>query len=220
MGKSIKRFKVFNKIIKGADKVKQLWNQFEVLKVGQGSNNKTVLHLVTDCSKEEILRYTTDKGLQGELKFDDGRSVSIEQRRKIFSTIKDFSLCTGYDPEYARQLLTLAFCYENAIEPFSLSDCSLEIAREFISYLIDFCIDNDIPLSENAIERTDDINSYLYSCIKRSVCCCCGKQGVVYNLTNGNKISLCNLHFDEARIKGLKEFEKLHKVYGIKVKEE
>lgn len=200
--------------------MKQHWNQFEVLKVGQGSNNKTVLQLVTDCSKEEILRYATDKGLKGELKFNDNKSISADQCRKIFATLKDFSLYTGYDAEYARHLLTLAFCYENNIEPFSLSDYSLEIAREFISYLIDFCIDNEIPLSETAIERTDDIGKYLYLCIKKTICCCCGKQGVAYNLSNGNKISLCNLHHDEAKLKGLQEFEKLFKVYGIKIKEE
>jgi hypothetical protein len=183
-------------------------------------NNKTILQVATTATKKEILRYSTNGKLQGELRLDDGKLITAEQRKKIFATIKDFSLYTGYDAEYARHLLTLAFCYETGIEPFSLSDCNIEIAREFISYLIDFCIDNDIPLSEAAIEHTDDIDKYLYICIKKSLCCVCGKLGVVYSLSNSNKISLCNKHHDEAKIKGLIEIKKLYKVYGIKVKEE
>jgi hypothetical protein len=196
-----------------------MWQAIQVLGIKE-LNNRTILQVATTASKEELLRYSTNGKLQGELRLEDGKLITAEQRKKIFATVKDFSLYTGYDAEYARHLLTLAFCYENAIEPFSLSDCSLETAREFISYLIDFCMDNEIPLSETAIERTDDIGKYLYLCIKKSICCCCGKQGVVYNQSNGNKISLCNLHHDEAKLKGLQQFEMLYKVYGIKVKEE
>jgi hypothetical protein len=196
-----------------------MWQPIKVLGMKE-TNKGTILQVATDASKEEILKYSTNGRLQGELRLEDGRMITAEQRKKVFATIKDFSLYTGYDPEYARQLFTLAFCYENGIEPFSLSDCSLETAREFINYLIDFCIDNDIPLSENAIERTDDINKYLYLCIKKSICSVCGKQGVVYSLSNGNKIFLCNLHYDEAKIKGLQEFERLYKVYPIRIKGE
>lgn len=199
--------------------MKQLWQPVQIIGIKE-QNNRTILQVAVEASKEEVLRYSTGKGLKGELRLDDGKLITAEQRKKIYATLRDFSLYTGYEIEYAKDLLKLSFCIENNIESFSLSDCSLEVAREFISYLIDFCIDNDIPLSENAKERTDDINSYLYSCIKRSACCCCGKQGVVYTLTNGNKISLCSQHHDIAKVKGMKEFERLYKIYGIKVKEE
>lgn len=182
---------------------------------------KTRIVFETDKSDlQSILKLQSNRRAESEMLIDDNRQISLKQRAKIFACIKDFSLYTGYDAEYARQLFTLSFCYENGIEPFSLSNCSLETAREFINYLIDFCMDNDIPLSENAIERTDDINKYIYMCIKKGLCCCCQKQGVVYQLANGNKISLCVSHYDEARIKGLKEFERLYKVYPIRIKEE
>ncbi|MCM0648658.1 putative HNHc nuclease [Clostridium swellfunianum] len=195
-----------------------LWQPIQVLGIKE-QDNRTILQVAIQAPKEDILRYSSNGILQGELKLDDGKLITAEQRKKIFVTIKDFSLYTGYDAEYARHLLTLAFCYENNIEPFSLSDCSLEIAREFISYLIEFFLDNDIPLSQTAIERTDDIGKYLYLCIKKSICCCCGKQGVVYSLSNDYKISLCNIHHDEAKIKGLQRFEMLYKVYGINIKD-
>lgn len=196
--------------------MKQLWQPFKVIKLGE-YNNQTILQVATKAPKEEILKYVTAHGLQGEIKFDDGRQITAEQRKKIFAIIKDFSLYTGYEAEYARQLLELAFCYECNIEPFSLSDCSLETARELINYLLDFCIENDIPLSETALERTDDIDKYLFITIKHSVCCICGKPGVIYTLDKDrNKMCLCDNHYDIAKLKGLKEFERLYKVYGIK----
>lgn len=199
--------------------MKQMWQPCKVIGIKE-SEKGTILQVATTASKEELLRYSTNGKLLGELRLEDGRLITAEQRRKIFATIKDFSLYTDYDAEYARHLLTLAFCYENGIEPFSLSDCNLEVAREFISYLIELCIDSDIPLSEDAVSRTDDINKYLYLCIKKGICCCCGKQGVSYRLTNDTRISLCNLHHDEAKLKGLIGFQRLYKVYGIRVKEE
>jgi hypothetical protein len=198
--------------------MKQMWQPVQVIAIKE-ENNRTILQVAITAPKEEILKYSLGKEIKGELRFEDYRLITAEQRKKIFSTIKDFSIYTGYDAEYARQLLTLAFCYEMGIEPFSLSNCSLEVAREFINYLIEFCIDNEIPLAETAIERTDDINKYLYMCVKKSICCCCGKQGVVYRLNDSKKISLCNTHYNEAKIKGLKDFEKLYKVYGIKINE-
>lgn len=114
----------------------------------------------------------------------------------------------------------MEFCIKNDIEIFSLSNCNLETAREFITFLIDTCIDNDIALANNPVEYTDDISAYLFSCIKRHACCVCGSQGTVYKVgREERKISLCLNHFDEASLKGLKKFESLYKVYPIKIKE-
>ncbi|MDF2800840.1 MAG: hypothetical protein K0S61_743 [Anaerocolumna sp.] len=194
--------------------MKNMWQPIEVQKISE-KNNKVILEVVTDASKDEILRYATDKGLKGDLKFDDGRTITADQRKKIFAMVKDFSLYTGYEAEYARQLLTLSFCIDFDIEPFSLSNCSLEVAREFITWLIDFCIGQDIPLSQTALERTDDIGKYLYTTLKHNICCICGDKGITYSIKQ-EKICLCDKHHDVAKLKGLEEFERLFKVYPIK----
>lgn len=197
--------------------MKQLWQPVKVLGV-KTSGNGTILQVAMDTPKEDILKYATSKGIFGELKFNDNRHISAEQRKKIYATFRDISYYTGDVIDYLKSLFKSMFCAENDIEPFSLSDCSLEVAREFISYLIDFCIDNEIPLSETPLERTDDINRYLYMTIRKGICCICGKQGVTYTLDQDkNKMCLCDLHYEQAKVKGLKEFESLYKVYGIKV---
>lgn len=195
--------------------MKSMWQSVQVLSARK-QGNKTVMQIATDTSLEEIER-CRDKGMiTGEIKLDDNKRISSEQRKKIFATIKDFSLFTGYEPEYVRDLLEFSFCYLNNIEPFSLSDCSLEVARELISYIVEFCIDNGIPLSESALNRTDDINRYLYLCIRKSICCLCGSPSIVYSIKD-KKISLCEKHHNIAKFKGLKALEQLHKVYPIKI---
>lgn len=197
--------------------MKSMWQSVQVLNVSK-RGNKTVMQIATDASLEEIERYRNNNKITGVILLDDKHRITAEQRRKIFATLKDISLYTGYEAEYLRDLLTLAYCIESNIEQFSLSDCSLEMARNFISYLIEFCLDNEIPLAESALNRTDDINKYLYLCIRKSICCLCGSQGVNYSVGN-KKICLCEKHHDIAKFKGLKEFERLFKVYAIKVKE-
>lgn len=197
--------------------MKQLWNQIQVLKAKE-VNGKTYLQIETDTPLEQILKYNNQGKITGEIKLNDTKRITGDQRKKIFATVKDISLYTGYEAEYLRDLLEYAFCYLNNIEPFSLSDCSLEIAREFINYLIELCIEEDIPLGETLLDRTDDINKYLFMTIKKSVCSVCCKPGVIYSIRD-KKIAFCNEHYDMAKMKGLNKMESLYKIYPIKIKE-
>lgn len=122
---------------------------------------------------------------------------------------------------------------EKGIEYFSLSNCSISTARDFITYLIDFILANDIPLSEKALKRTDDIDRYLWSCIKYKKCCICGRKGEMhhwdaigmgrnrklYDDSKHRKIQLCREHHTEAHKIGKDAFEKKYHVYGIIYKE-
>ena len=74
-----------------------------------------------------------------EVRLDDGRTISVDQRRKIFAIIRDISLWSGHEPEELRQYLEWDFCSRAMREWFSLSDCDMTTAREFIAYLISFC---------------------------------------------------------------------------------
>jgi Protein of unknown function (DUF968). len=182
---------------------------------------KTLLGVATSLSKEDILKYANNQGLFAVIKFWDSRRITKEQRKKIFATIYDIADYFGDPRELVRYDLTSSYCAETGQEFFSLSDCSLETAREFISYIIEYVIEHDIPLTDLGINRVEEIDKYLYQCIKHKKCCICGKEGTVYTLDRDkNKMCLCLNHYDEAKLKGLKKFGELYKVYGIKVKED
>lgn len=60
---------------------------------------------------------------------------------------------------------------------FSLSNCSMDTAREFINTILEFALEWGIPLSDNAIDRTDDIGRYLYYCLMHKNVPYAGKTG-------------------------------------------
>ena len=193
-----------------------MWQPIEITRIKETENN-TFLEVATQFSKEDILKYSTTDGLFAVIKFFDTRRITDNQRKKIFATCKDIAEHQGDPSELVRYELIGSFCEETGQEYFSLSDCSLENARELINYIIEYVIMHDIPLTQLAIERTEDIGQYLFYCLKHSKCCCCGMQGIIYTLDKEkNKICLCNTHYDMAKAKGLKEFEKAWKVYGVK----
>jgi hypothetical protein len=180
------------------------------------TDTKTILTIEIDghC-KYDIMQYS-NMGLHGELKLLDSRNRTAEQNRKFHATIGDISNYTGYPLEYTKEFFKYWFCATNDIEPFSTVECTVEEMRELISFVIEFCIENDIPLTELAIDRTDDIGKYLYYCITKQKCCVCGQASPIYSMPDKTKICLCDIHHDQAKLKGMIEFEKLFKVYPIK----
>lgn len=76
-----------------------------------------------------------------EIRFDDGRHISAEQRKKAYATIGDISDWTGYLPEEAKERLKNEYTVRTGVEHISLSNCSMDTARDFISFLIEFCLE-------------------------------------------------------------------------------
>ena len=117
---------------------------------------------------------------------------------------------------------------------FSLSNCTMDTAREYINTLMEFALENSVPLSDLGVDRTDDIGKYLYFCIKHRKCAVCGRKGEIHHVdaigmgndrrkvddSNYRKICLCREHHTIAHQRGMESFEKMYKVYGITVKED
>ena len=170
---------------------------------------------------------------RAEMRFDDGRTISIEQRKKAYATIRDIADYTGYLPEEQKEWLKYLYIAQTGSDYFSLSDCSMTTAREFISCILEYAIENGIPLSENAIERTDDIGRYLYYCLKAKKCAVCGKDGEIHHEdaigmgndrravddSNHKKIFLYRLHQTITHQKDVKAVTECYKVYVIIFKE-
>ncbi|MBS6707367.1 MAG: hypothetical protein KH281_13275 [Lachnospiraceae bacterium] len=174
------------------------------------------------------------KGIcKAELRFDDGRHISVEQRKKAYATIRDIADHTGNLPEAQKEDLKILHIARTGDAYFSLSDCSMDTAREFINTMMDYVIENGIPLAERGVNRTDDIGRYLYACIKNKKCAICGKDGEIHHEdaigmgrdrtvvddSDYRKICLCREHHTIAHQMGVVRFREMYKVYGIVVKE-
>lgn len=160
---------------------------------------------------------------------DDGRYISAEQRKKAYATIRDIAEYTGYLPEEMKEWLKYMHIIRTGCQYFSLSDCSMQTAREFINTLLEIALEQGVPLTDLAINRTDDISRYLYYCLKHKRCAVCGKKGELhhwdaigmgkdrrhYNDSLHRKICLCRTHHTLCHAKGREVFEHTYKVYGI-----
>lgn len=159
----------------------------------------------------------------------DGRILSPDQRRKIYATLRDISEYTGYTPEETKEVMKYIHIMATGSDYFSLSDCSMSLARAFINTLTDFCLEHGVITSDLIFDRTDDIDTYLHQCIKHKKCAVCGRHGEIhhwdavgmgnnrkrYDDTANRKICLCRMHHTIAHQRGVKDFQRDYHVYGI-----
>ena len=170
-------------------------------------------HLQIVIPNRDISYYITDKKAKyGELRIDDGRHISSAQRKKIYATIRDISE------------------ERTGERPFSLSDCSMDTAREFLNTILEYALKEGVPLSDAGVNRTDDIGRYLYYCLKHKKCAVCGLPGEIHHVdtigmgrdrrqvddSEYRKICLCRKHHTIAHQRGMQVFEEMYHVYGIK----
>lgn len=165
-----------------------------------------------------------------EVILNDNRVITAEQRKKIFAIIRDISIWAGDEPEYIRKFLMFDYRATAGIKEFSLSDTDITTAREFISYLIDFCFTWNIPTKRPLNEYADNIEQYLYKCLEYKRCAVCNAVGEVHHVDRVgmgrnrkeiihegmNAICLCRKHHTEAHSNENKVFKKYH-IKGIRL---
>jgi hypothetical protein len=167
-----------------------------------------------------------------EIRLDDGRRISADQRKKIYATMRDISNYTGHMPDEIKALAKYDFIASVGCNYFSLSDCSVTTANEFLTFLVDFCLQHDIPSMDNLIDRSPDISKYIYSCLAHKRCAVCGGKAELHHAEdrigagrNRNEIThtgmraqpLCRKHHNEAHTIGQLTFNKKYHIFGIKI---
>ena len=174
----------------------------------------------------------------------DGRRISPEQRRKCYVLLGEIAeytdgIRTADTVDEQKRLLKMEFMLKRmeATERrmFSLSDCDMSTAREFITYLIDFIIANDIPTRVPLIDNCDDIAAYMYACTMHRKCAVCGKAADIHHC-EGSRIGagvdrakvhqlgrevlpLCRVHHTELHAMPESEFIAKYHLQKVKLDE-
>lgn len=116
----------------------------------------------------------------------DARTITPQQRRKAFALVGEIAEYTGYTKDQANLTLKHEFIAHHLEalqkELFSLSDCDVTTAREYISYLIEFCLRFDVPTHQPLAELCDDLERYIYACLLCKKCCVCGKRAELHHV--------------------------------------
>ena len=171
--------------------------------------------------------------MRGEIRVDDGRRISSEQRKKIYALCRDISDYTGHDVEDLKEnILKVGFMIKEDRDYFSLSDVDMTTARYFIEYILEFCFEWDVPLNEKTVALAREVNNYLYLCLRYRRCAVCGRYADIHHHENlvgmgmdrakhnhedSRYIALCRTHHTECHTIGHKTFENKYKLAAIKL---
>ena len=133
----------------------------------------------------------------------DPRRISPQLRRKAYALIRDISLWMGGTPmETVKELTKWIFQESDPAtleETFSLSDCSMEVARLYITFLIDFCLLYDVPCGEPLYKLAEDIGRYVWVCALNKRCAVCGRKAELHHCAGSvvgmgrNRKEICHI---------------------------
>lgn len=197
---------------------------------GIDTNNGLLTVSCPMCDSVKFIRQNPQSAL---VVLQDSRKILPAQRKKAYALINEIADYSGTMPEYIKRLFKLKFLHEQMKDfcsEMSLSDCSIEMAKEFISYLIDFVIEYDIPTKTPLIDLCDDIDRYVYQCVKRKVCAVCGQIAELHHVDTVGMgrdreeivhegmevITLCRTHHTECHAVGWQSFRaKYHFDKGV-----
>lgn len=147
--------------------------------------NERTQELIIRAPYSNYDRMTLRHYKEVEIGLADGRNITPDQRRKAYALIGEISEWIGELPEFVKRLFKMKFIAEQLEglqkSIFSLSDCDVTTAREFITYLIDFIIEHEIPTKIPLKTLCEDIEKYVYACLMRKVCAECGKKADLHH---------------------------------------
>ena len=146
-------------------------------------------------------RFVTQQWDEVQVDIPDGRTISPEQRRKAYALMGEISAWAGMDPGEVKMTTKHDFVQRHLEglhrELFSLSDCDVTTARQFISYLIDFVLEFDVPLKMPLLDVCDDIPKAVYACLLHKKCIICGQKTELHHVDRvgmgGDRHDMCHI---------------------------
>lgn len=192
--------------------------------------------VVTIVAQSDLYLMTHREIKECYIDFIDGRKLSDKQRRMCYSLINAIAEWSGSSTQDIKEAFKMEFWADRidtlAEKVFSLSNAPMSLIEEFQKFLINFILENDVPLKYSLLNYVDDIDNYVYMCLIHKKCCICGKKADLHHVDSvgmGNNrtevqhegrkaLSLCRKHHTEIHATGINSFlEKYHINGGIPI---
>lgn len=200
------------------------------------SGSKLTIELSDGIDMGTLKRFSAGKQPEIEVFINDGRTISVEQRHKIYALLHDMSDYTGYFKYECKYLMKSAFI-ETMRHPknFSLGDCSVSLANEFMTFIIDFLISHEIPFKTKVFDEIQGNYGLVRRCVENRTCIICGRPGADIdhfkaigagrNRRTVNQVgmevwSLCRLHHQERHNIGIVSFAQKYQIKPIRLDKE
>ena len=169
-----------------------------------------------------------------EIRFDDGREISIDQRKLLYALFLEICRWSGHELEEIKLRMKINFMLDRNKDYFSLANVNVTIAKEFIEYVLEFVFFHAIPLKRKIKALAKEVNNYLYLCLLNRSCAECGNLADIHHVnavgmgrnrsgidhTRHELIALCRKHHNEAHNIGWLTFKKKYHLEAITLNEE
>nr|DAU42943.1 MAG TPA: Putative HNHc nuclease [Caudoviricetes sp.] len=168
------------------------------------------------------------------------KKLTKAQNGLIHVLLKQFADELGWTMQDMKEYQKEQFALSRDLEKFSTASCDMEMANDFIAFIIEQALENEINLyilnkHDNRYKIILNIDKtterYVIACLRAKTCAICGRKGAdlhhwktiasaagTYENDDGLKtpfMSLCRIHHNEFHEKGQKEFEEKYHIGGV-----
>ena len=168
------------------------------------------------------------------------KKLTKAQNGLIHVLLKQFADELGWTMQDMKEYQKEQFALSRDLEKFSTASCDMEMANDFIAFIIEQALENEINLyvfnkHDNRYKSILNIDKtterYVIACLRAKTCAICGRKGAdlhhwktiasaagAYENDDGLKtpfMSLCRMHHNEFHEIGQKEFEEKYHIEGV-----
>ena len=150
----------------------------KVTRYKQSNGRYSVVVENVDLTDDALLLLDNNYPLDVNIEIQDGKKITVKQRKKIFALLNDIEAHTGSPREDMKEMFTDFIVTLNGYSKrLSLSDCTRKQAGELIDTIMAWVFQNDIPLNYKTSDLMKQDQTFLYLATVHRKCVICGKYG-------------------------------------------
>ena len=193
----------------------------KVTRYKQSNGRYSVVVEGVDLTDDALLLLDNGYPLDVNIEIQDGKKITVKQRKKIFALVNDIEGHTGQPRDWLRLMfqdyVTMLKGYSKRL---SLSDCTRKQAGELIDVILEWIFINDIPLNYKTSDLMKNDQTFLYLATVHRKCVICGKYGELAHYhavgrgrnrrkidhTDNKVLALCHKHHKMQHDMGMDSF--------------
>ncbi len=193
----------------------------KVTRYKQSNGRYSVVVENVDLTDDALLLLDNGYPLDVNVEIQDGKRITVKQRKKIFALVNDIEAHTGQPRDWLREMFQDFVVVLNGYSKrFSLSDCTRKQAGELIDVILEWVFVNDIPLNYKTSDLMKQDQTFLYLATVHRKCVICGKHAELAHYhavgrgrnrrkidhTDNKVLALCHFHHKQQHDMGMDSF--------------
>ena len=149
----------------------------KITRYKQSNGRYSVVVENLDLTDDDLLLLDNGYPLDVNIEIQDGKKITVKQRKKVFALLNDIEAHTGSPREDMKEMFTDFIVTLNGYSKrLSLSDCTRKQAGELIDTIMAWVFQNDIPLNYKTSDLMKNDQTFLYLATVHRKCVICGKS--------------------------------------------